>query len=278
MVSGIWLARFVGSFRGRGTVAGVLALALLAGVAFTASPADANHVPGATYTGIHSQRGQMTLTVSADGTTASLFLPGTLQGDRCSYALADGNVRPLPISSNHTFGNTFDRVSPDGTQRSVLTVRGVFSPGGRASGFTEIVYTTIPQGTEICRSRVTYTATVQATTELPAPSVSCGARPTGLECSLRFELNNEQTRALQSLLSGNSTTFIISTLTYQCVIRGGPPQLCGAAATVIAAAARSLAIQLARENRGNGVILTVGPIASVPGLPTNPPRVEVTGR
>ena len=67
----------------RKRVASVVPL-LFALLLWTASPAAAHHIAGATYDGTHAQGGTVSFTVTPDGTgISSVTVNGTLQGDTC---------------------------------------------------------------------------------------------------------------------------------------------------------------------------------------------------
>ena len=59
---------------------------------------SADHVAGATYTGTHSGRGTVTLTVAADGSGVTSFEATNVRGDACTVGRASANSRtPLAI-------------------------------------------------------------------------------------------------------------------------------------------------------------------------------------
>jgi PASTA domain len=78
-------------------------LSIGAGIALAASPAEANHIPGATYTGTVERGGTVELTVSADGTAVTHYkvsgIPG-FPGHICGQELKPGVSIPI---TNHTF-------------------------------------------------------------------------------------------------------------------------------------------------------------------------------
>jgi Ca2+-binding RTX toxin-like protein len=100
---------------------------MLAGAAilWSALPAAANHIAGATYNGTVQGGSAMSFTVSGDGTGITSFsASGPLQGNSCTFSgISASYPTPLPIT-NHSFADT----SPP------LTFSGSFPSQQSASG------------------------------------------------------------------------------------------------------------------------------------------------
>jgi hypothetical protein len=115
----------------------VAALAWLA-----AAPADANHIPGATYRGTHSGGGTVQFTVSADGTRVTFYgvfgIP-TSGGGTCFAATAP-EFAGIPIV-NHSFASSGEFVFTGsfpraGVAQGTLAYRNAPSPCGTTATFT----------------------------------------------------------------------------------------------------------------------------------------------
>lgn len=131
------------------------------------SPAQAHHIPGATYTGTHSGGGTVEFTVSADGTRIESFRMTNVPSGQCTVNEASSRPGALvPIAADHTFA-----FEEGGSLGSFF--RGAFPSTGTAAGTLKA--TPIPaQLACLTFASQTWTATTSAT---PAPSQSAGSRP-----------------------------------------------------------------------------------------------------
>ncbi|HEX6700347.1 MAG TPA: hypothetical protein VF101_06400 [Gaiellaceae bacterium] len=107
-----------------------------------AAPADANHIPGATYRGTHSGGGTVQFTVSADGTRVTsygVFMIPIAGGGTCFAATAP-EFAGIPIvnhefakSGEFVFTGSFPRA---GVAQGTLAFRNAPSPCGTTATFT----------------------------------------------------------------------------------------------------------------------------------------------
>jgi hypothetical protein len=170
-------------------IVGLLALVAFAGVGgmLDAGRAQAEHIPGATYTGTHSGGGSISFTLpdasGADGELTVTQIPcdgQTLASITAQFESADIDASVEPHS--------FVLANPGGQG---LTVNGTFPSSGSAEGTFEVQLggpPELPPGLSACSSGVlTWTATTAAPAPPPAtatpppppPPTGC---PAGSEC------------------------------------------------------------------------------------------------
>ena len=111
--------------------------ALIAGALIAGAPAQATHIPGATYKGTHAGGGTVSLTVSDDGSAIVSFSAKNVPGFSCTFTSFSTNFR-VPIS-DHKFGksNPSSTFGMNGSFRAVQGVRGTFyiqEPGCTTEG------------------------------------------------------------------------------------------------------------------------------------------------
>lgn len=150
-------------------VVSLLATAVAAGM--LAAPANANHVAGATYTGMHSAGGTVEFTVSSDGTQIATWRVTNVPSGSCTVSEARSRTTTA-IAADHTFN--FE----EGGQLGSF-FRGSFPSVGSASGTLKM--TPIPaQLTCLTFASQTWTATTSARPPSPPPP-----RPTAFPPSFR---------------------------------------------------------------------------------------------
>lgn len=124
------------------------------------SPAHANHVAGATYTGTHSAGGTVEFTVSSDGTQIATWRVTNVPSGSCTVSEARSRTTTA-IAADHTFN--FE----EGGQLGSF-FRGSFPSIGSASGTLKM--TPIPaQLTCLTFASQTWTATTSARPPSPPP-------------------------------------------------------------------------------------------------------------
>jgi hypothetical protein len=128
---------------GLSVIAGVLSLA--------AAPAQASHVPGATYRGTTPGGGSVELDVSADGASVTRFVAADVRGN-CGGTLAEAFTGTLPIV-DHAFSSS-DPADP-------IRFDGSFPASGQAAG--RLHQSSCPS------SPVSWTATTGAPAGQPQP-------------------------------------------------------------------------------------------------------------
>ena len=131
---------------------------------FAPSVANAQEIPGASYTGTHSGGGTVTFAVSADGKRVTGFTATNVPGGVCGRI----NIRVAWDTGIAIVNHTFTVEGPD------LSLRGSFRAAGAAQG-TFAVHHTSP-GSDPCNSG---TLSWSATTSVPgpAPTQTPTARP-----------------------------------------------------------------------------------------------------
>jgi hypothetical protein len=115
----------------RGSSRIVAAIVGVAAGLVAALPAQAYHIPGATYEGTHSQGGRVSFTVTSDGEGLSSFSAyGPIRGSTCTFGssgepITTTYVQPLPIV-DHTFEDTTQPFFSNGSFREVQGADGTF--------------------------------------------------------------------------------------------------------------------------------------------------------
>jgi hypothetical protein len=92
------------------------------------SPAHADHIAGATYTGTHAQGGTVSFTVTPDGSGISSFsVGGPVMGDVCTFPSGSSTsyLQPLPIA-NHAFADTTAPFTESGSFLGPQSASGTF--------------------------------------------------------------------------------------------------------------------------------------------------------
>ena len=121
-------------------------------------PAYGAAIPGATYSGVASNRGTVTFTVSADGTIIQSFAISPMFGMSCEIFVGAANVGEWPGAP--IVDNAFDYEAP-----SLMSFKGTFSGAQSATGTIELTQPGPPP--ECDTGVVTWTASTTATPPPP---------------------------------------------------------------------------------------------------------------
>lgn len=117
-----------------------------------ASTASAFHIPGALYTGTHSDGGDVSFRVSANGTTAQFFRVEDYETDFCDVDFIMHTAGAPIVNHAFTFSSGLLEISYSGTFPGVQLAQGTFSDTECATGtLTWTARTTAsPAGSEEC--------------------------------------------------------------------------------------------------------------------------------
>lgn len=136
-----------------------LLLALVAGVAvyvLSIAPASAFHIPGATYSGTHSQGGSFELTVSPDGAAVTRISATNISTGPCTLTslTTTGSIPIINHAFNATLGPGSSVSGSFGAVRQATGTLTVSGPPGSGCGSATVNWnvatTASPAGSEEC--------------------------------------------------------------------------------------------------------------------------------